>query len=144
MTRGKAHECLGIVFEHGTKGEVKIDMMECLKKMPKDFPEEMKKMSSAPAQVWSFKVRENDTNILLMQEKAENFHAQAAKSSFACKRARPDIQTGMAFLTARVKQPDEDGWKKSVRVFECIEGTLNLTETLFYFVLNKKKNGKSI
>ena len=40
------------------------------------------------------------------------------------------MQTGVAFLNARVKQLDQDDWKKLVRVLECVKGTLNLTLTL--------------
>ena len=35
-----------------------------------------------------------------------------AKLLFLCKRAHPDIQTAVAFLTTRVMAPDEDNYKK--------------------------------
>ena len=130
VIRGKAHEHLGIEFDYRTKGEAKINIMQCLKKMLKDFPEETMKTSSTPAQAWLFKVREDDAHILLTQEKAESFHTQVAKLLFACKRARPDMQTVVAFLTTRVKQPDEEDWKKLMRVMECIKGSIGLVLTL--------------
>ena len=38
-------------------------------------------------------------------------------------RARRDIQTATAFLTTRVKQPDEDDWGKLKRVILYLNGT---------------------
>jgi len=42
------------------------------------------------------------------------FHHITAKLLFLAKRARPDILTTVAFLTTRVKDPDEDDWNKLV------------------------------
>jgi hypothetical protein len=36
------------------------------------------------------------------------FHHTVAQLLFMCTRARRDIQTAVAFLTTRVKEPDED------------------------------------
>ena len=38
-------------------------------------------------------------------------------------RARRDIQTAAAFLTTRVKSPDEDNWGKLKRVLKYLNGT---------------------
>jgi len=38
-------------------------------------------------------------------------------------RARRDIQTAVAFLTTRVKSPDEDDWEKLKRVLKYLNGT---------------------
>ena len=38
-------------------------------------------------------------------------------------RARRDIQTAVAFLTTRVKSPDEDDWGKLKRVLKYLNGT---------------------
>jgi hypothetical protein len=38
-------------------------------------------------------------------------------------RARRDIQTPVAFLTTRVKNPDEDDWRKLKRVLKYLNGT---------------------
>jgi len=38
-------------------------------------------------------------------------------------RARQDIQTAVAFLTTRVKSPDEDDWGKLKRVLKYLNGT---------------------
>ena len=46
------------------------------------------------------------------------------------KRARPDIQTAVAFLTTRVTKPDVDDEKKLARVMKYLRGTTELTLTL--------------
>ena len=53
-----------------------------------------------------------------------------AKLLFAAKRARPDIQTAIAFLCTRMQAPDEDDWKKLVRVLGYVKETIFLPLTL--------------
>jgi hypothetical protein len=38
-------------------------------------------------------------------------------------RARREIQTAVAFLTTRVKNPEEDDWDKLRRVLKYLNGT---------------------
>ena len=52
------------------------------------------------------------------------------KLIFLCKRAWPDILTGVAFLTVRVRYPDEDDNKKLVGILKYISGTRDLVLTL--------------
>ena len=40
------------------------------------------------------------------------FHQLVAKLLFLSKSARPDINPTISFLMTRVKNPDEDDWKK--------------------------------
>jgi hypothetical protein len=49
---------------------------------------------------------------------------------FLSKRARPDIQTAVAFLTTRVKSPDEDDYKKLARTMNYLRGTSKLSVVL--------------
>jgi hypothetical protein len=60
----------------------------------------------------------------------EKFHTLTAKLLFLSKRARPDLQQAVGFLTTRVKEPDEDDWKKLNRVIKYLRGTKNLNLTL--------------
>ena len=43
-----------------------------------------------------------------------------------CSRARRDIQTAVAFLTRRVKKPDQDDWGESKRVLKYLNGTKHM------------------
>lgn len=58
------------------------------------------------------------------------FHHNTAKLLFLCKRARPDVQTAVAFLSTRVKGPDRDDYKKLSRVMKYLRGTVNMPLTL--------------
>lgn len=58
------------------------------------------------------------------------FHHTVAQLLFMSARARRDIQTAVAFLTTRVKSPDEDDWGKLKRVLKYLNGTKYLKLTL--------------
>ncbi len=58
------------------------------------------------------------------------FHHVTAQLLFASTRVRRDIQTTVAFLTTRVKQPGEDDWGKLKRVLKYLNGTRKLRLTL--------------
>ncbi len=61
---------------------------------------------------------------------SEDFHAFVAKALFLCKRSRPDFQMTVAFLTTRVKAPNDDDWKKLLRLMGYLKGTKELVLTL--------------
>ena len=52
------------------------------------------------------------------------FHCLVAKRLFLSKRAGPDIQPIIAFLTTRVRNPDEDDWKKLRRLSSYLDATI--------------------
>jgi len=58
------------------------------------------------------------------------FHHNTAKLLFLCKRARPDLQTAVAFLCTRVKMPDVDDYKKLCRVMRYLRATKQMPLTL--------------
>ena len=121
ISRGKRHNYLGMILDYSTKGEVHIDMQEYVKKMIEEFPEDIKKTAATPASDFLFKI--NEEAELLNNKMKEDFHTFVAKGLFLCKRARPDIQTTIAFLTTRVQKPDVDDWKKLKRLIMYLKGT---------------------
>ena len=58
------------------------------------------------------------------------FHHIVAKSLFLSKRGRPDLQTAIAFLSTRVKTPDNDDYKKLARMIKYMRSTKELVLTL--------------
>ena len=52
------------------------------------------------------------------------------KMMFLCKRARPDIEPGVSFLSTRTTKSDESDWVKLVRVLEFLKNTINDVLTL--------------
>ena len=124
IKRGPKHEYLGIDFDFGVEGEVKISMIPYVKSIISDFMEEITGSAATPAADHLFQVNEEAEK--LSEEMSVAFHNATAKLLFLCKRARPDIQTAVAFLTTRVKGPDVDDWKKLVRCLKYLNGTLEL------------------
>ena len=53
-----------------------------------------------------------------------------AKGSVVCKRARPDTQVAIAFLTVCVMNPSEDDWNKSGHMLQHLKSTKDLVLTL--------------
>jgi hypothetical protein len=103
-------------------------MVDYVKKMVQDFPEDTKTTAATPAALHLFDVR--DDAKLIKEEDAVIFHNLVARGLFLCKRARPDIQLAVAFLTTRVSQPDIDDWKKLRRLINYLRGTQELVLTL--------------
>jgi hypothetical protein len=70
-----------------------------------------------------FLVRDCSKARVLKEERALAFYHTVAQILFMCSRARRDIQMAVAFLTARVKEPDENYWGKLKRVLKYLNGT---------------------
>jgi len=66
----------------------------------------------------------------LTEERAQLFHHIVAKLLYLCRRTWQDNQTAMAFLCTRLRSPDEDDYKKLVRVIQYIRETHHMTLTI--------------
>jgi len=106
-------------------GKVQFTMEEYIKGVIDEAPEDMKGESPTPAPNHLFTVN-TESPIMLDSEESKIFHHITAKSLFLCKRARPDIQTAVAFLCTRVKAPDIDDYKKLARVIQYLHHTINM------------------
>jgi hypothetical protein len=134
--RGKIHDYLGMDLDFSKKGEVRVSMIKYLHKILEEFPETISGTAATPAGENLFKTREDTDRKLLPEEQAQHFHRTVAQLLFLSCRARRDIQTAVAFLTTRVKEPDEDDWKKLVRVLKYLNGTRHMKLTLTVDSLN--------
>ena len=94
-----------------------------------ELPPDMDGEAATPASSHLFDVN-IDNPVALCKEKADFFHHNVAKLLFLCKRARPDIQTAVAFLCTRVKEPDVDDYKKLSRVMKYLRATGNMALTI--------------
>ena len=121
ITRGQVHDYLGMTLDYTEKGKVKIKMIDYVQKMLADLPDDMAGEAPTPAANHLFDVDDNQTKVC--EKKAQFFHTYVAKALFLCKRARPDIQTAVAFLCTRVKSCDEDGYKKLTRMIQFLRAT---------------------
>ena len=71
-----------------------------------------------------FKV--NDYQVKLGTVKAKYFHKIVAMMLYVTKRARPDTALSIAFLTTRVRGPDEDDWRKLDHLIYYLQRTSEL------------------
>ena len=69
-----------------------------------------------------FQVRPPTEATFLSEEQAWAFHHMMAQLLFLS-RIRQDIQTMVAFLTTRVKRPDNDDWGKLRRVLKYLHSS---------------------
>eukprot|EP00956_Cyclotella_meneghiniana_P042119 scaffold248363_cov77-Cyclotella_meneghiniana.AAC.2 len=131
VTRGKQHRYLGMDFDYSTPKVCRILMAKYIEGILEDFPELINKSAKTPHTENLFKVRDASETKHLDEDMARMFHHAVAQLLFLSCRARRDIQTAVAFLTTRVKRPDEDDWGKVKRVLQYLYGTkhmpLNLT-----------------
>ena len=128
VTRGKVHDYLGMTLDYNTPGEVSIKMEDYVEKILDDARKDMKGTSSTPAAQHLFETDKTKTK--LQTEDAEYFHYMVACLLFLCHWGRPDIHTAVAFLTTRVKAPDDNDYKKLCCVVKYLRGTRKLTRVL--------------
>ena len=110
VSRGKSHDYLGMKLTIGDDKKLCIDMRPQIKQAIESFGENIEGEVSTPAAKHLFDVNPDD--VPLSPSKQEIFHSVTAKLLYLEKRARPDIETAIGFLTTRVASPGEDDWKK--------------------------------
>ena len=126
ITHGKIHDYLGMQLDFSMPGEVKVTMIPYVKEIVTLFEQYDNSMKTAktPASEHLFKTCE-DMKVLLEKQVAI-FHTFVAKNLFALKHAQPDISVAVAFLCTRVKNPDEDDWKKLIWLVHYLCGMAEL------------------
>jgi hypothetical protein len=121
ITRGKVHDYLGMTLDYSEKVKVKIKILDYVDKMRTYLPDEMDGEAPSPAANQLLTV--NDDQIKVYEKKPQFFYTYVANTLFLCKRARPDLQTAVAFLSTRVKSCDEDDYKKLIRMLQFLRAT---------------------
>ena len=124
-TCDKIHKNLGMILDFTKKGKIKIRMADYVKRMLKEFLIKFDKsqVPVTPAANDLFDIGKGEE---LDDEKRENFHSFAAKGFFLSKRARLDIAPTISVLAARVQKPNDDDWKKLIRLMRYLNGTQEL------------------
>jgi len=123
MHMGHKHDYLGVDMEFCEDGALEVSMFKYLKNVIEEFPEIIHGRAATPAHDKLSKIRDDEEAKKLNEEQALAFHHTVAQLLFMATRARRDIQTAVAFLTTRVKNPDEDDWGKLKRVLKYLNGT---------------------
>ena len=91
-------------------------MFEYIAKIFEEFPMELDGEPTSPAANHFFEV--DDNGIKLKPEQKDLFHEFVAKLLFIGKRARPDLQTAILFLSTRVREPDTDNYNKLIKLMK--------------------------
>ena len=112
-TRGNEHTFLGIIFEINEDKTIELEMIEQLNEAIEAFGEVITGTAATPSKPYLFSVREDVE--LLNKEKSEIFHSVVMKLLYVMKRARPDLETTVAFLSTRVSRSTIDNWYKLKR-----------------------------
>ena len=125
VNRGASHDHLGMTIDYSIKGKVKFYMFDYIEQVLGEVdPSMMKGSSITPAASHLFNVNEAATK--LSNKDGDQFHRSVAQLLFLSKRARPDLQTAVAFLCTRVKAPDVDDQRKLGRVMRHLRETIFL------------------
>lgn len=129
MTKGKVHKCLGMTLDFSkNKWKVIIRMDCCLAEVIDEARDDMDGTAATPAAEHLFETGEDSKH--LNEEDAKCFHTVTAKMLFVSKRARPELQQAIAFLSTQVKSPNKDNYKKLRRVMKCPRAERKLALTL--------------
>ncbi len=116
--RGHRHDYLTMVLDFLKPGVLRVDMQ---KKLVNDFPAQLTGRKECP---WNENlVRVDVSSKKLDKEKASIFYTFVMKAMFLCKRARQDIQPGIAFLSTRVREPTDNDCAKLMRIMGFLKTT---------------------
>jgi hypothetical protein len=112
VVRGKTHDYLGMILDFTDDGAMKVDMIYYIKGMLEDFPYPVGPTKTTPWTEKLLKVQKDAPK--LKEERRSIFHTYVMKAMFLCKRARPDIDQGITFLSSRVKEANEGNLQYTV------------------------------
>ena len=138
VSRGRKHKYLGMDLNFTARGQCKITMFGYVEeilaawKSAEKIPDSdgfktvgsKRKTKSSAAPENLFVVDEDCKK--LDPVKAKAFHNIVAKALYVMKRARPDISVAIAFLTTRVRSPDQQDWEKLSHLMQYLHGTKDL------------------
>jgi len=99
--RGTVHNYLGMTIDYSEKGKVKFTMPDYIDTLLDECPSDFDGTAITPASNYLFNI--NDKAEMLDDDHSTEYHHLTAKLLYLCKRARPDLQTAVAFLCTRVK-----------------------------------------
>jgi hypothetical protein len=127
---GKKHDYLGVDLEFCKNGNLQVSMVKYLEYVIKQFSELIVERAATPVEDRLLDIRDAKEARQLEEKRAIAFHHTMAQLLFMVARASQDIQTAVAFLTTRVKAPDEDNWGKLKQVLRCLNRTKGLKLTI--------------
>ena len=101
-----------------------ISMEEYLRGVLDDFLEEITETPETPSAANLFNVRDDSERELLEKTRAQAFHHTVSQLLFTRIQCMNEAQTTIAFLTTRVRKPDENNRKKLRRLLGYLKRTI--------------------
>ena len=123
--RGHRHDYLvAMILDYSLPGVLRVDMTNYVKSMVEDIPEKLEGIGIIFP--WTNKLFTVDPKSRkLANERARTFHTFVMKGMFLCKRARQDIQPGIAYLVTPTTEPNENDWAKLIKLMIFLKATQN-------------------
>jgi hypothetical protein len=128
MHHRKIHDYLGMTIDYSEDGKVKFIMTDYVQGILGEVPDDMNGTAVTPAASNLFAVQGDADK--LDDADVDTYHCLTTKLLYLCKRAQPDLQTTIAFLTTQGIQPDADDWKKLARAVRYLRDSKDLYLTL--------------
>jgi hypothetical protein len=125
VQRGPVYDFLGMNLKFLKDKRVEINMTPQIKDAIDSFGEIISRKAATPATRDLHVVREDAKT--LDDKRREIFHSVTMKLMYIAKRARPDIETAVGFLSTRVSKSDVDDWTKLRRVLQYVYGTVKMS-----------------
>jgi len=119
----KRFDFLGMDVNIKKNKTIEISMKKQILEAIEWYGETITHKPATPANKRLFNV--NDESETLDEDRKEIFHSVVAKLLYITKRARPDIETAVAFLCTRVSRSTESDWLKLKRVLGFLEKTVD-------------------
>ena len=130
ISRDKIYDYLGMSFDYTKDNQVTVHMYqyinEVLAAVPNRYKEGVRSATPAPNNLYEVRQPNSPNLELLPPKEKEEYHTTTAQLLYLSKRARPDLQTSVAFHCTRVQHPDIDDDKKLVRTIRYLEKTKHL------------------
>ena len=114
-------------LDNSVPGEVNITMVDYLKEVIMGFPKEITGRAAILEAEHILKVMPEGRCVPLDEGHDEAFHQAIIQLLVACVRTGRDIQLPIAFLSTRVRTPNEDDQGKLKRLLNYIRGSVCLT-----------------
>lgn len=115
IRRGKIQDYHRMTFDFSKSGKFIVDMKNYFKEVLKDLPEYTNGTAMSP-KAYLFKTRDNAFKL----DEKQAVQRVAVQLIFAYKRGRPTIEKAVVLLCTRVKNPDQDEYKKFTRVIKFL------------------------
>ena len=115
---------MSMTIDFSDEVQVKISMIDYVKGLMQDLPDDMKSLAMTPSVYHLFDFNSDAKKFI--PEYMMFFHIQIARLMLLSKRDVPDIQTAVVFLFKMVKGPDVDYYNKLSHVMKYLSDTWKL------------------